>query len=508
MAALKRVLVIAGSDSSGGAGLEADQKVLAAHQCYAMTATTALTAQSTEKVFDIHVTPPDFLRKQIQACVEDIGVDVVKIGMLASEDTIHVVAEELAHYKVEKMVLDPVMVSTSGSQLLPEDAVQALRERLLPLTFILTPNFAEAKLLLRNANVNFEEPETVDQLKELACKIQRLGPKHVLLKGGHLPLSGDGHISKREEDHSAVLNVLCSEGGISTTHSPFIRSQNTHGTGCSLASAIAANLASGMSVTTAVANANAYVEAGIRSGLSLGKGSGPINHFHSLYALPFPPGGFIEYMLNRDDVKEPWRKHTEHDFVRQLAAGILDVERFKYYLVQDYIFLKHFSRANALSAYKANKLDDIKRSTEQVGHLMKEMEMHVQYCSEFGLSRRDIELSEEAPACTAYTRYVLDIGQKEDWFGLQVALLPCMIGYGVIARRLYDDPETKRDGNRYWSWIEQYVGEDYEQAVTIGRDLVEENAVRQSASRIDELAEIFIHATKMEMGFWSMGLRP
>lgn len=477
-----------------------------AHGCYAMTATTALTAQDTTKVYDIHVTPPDFLRKQIDACIDDVGVDAVKLGMLASEPSVQVVAEALKSRQIPIIVLDPVMVSTSGSQLLPEDAVQSLRENLIPLCTISTPNLPEAQLLLRNAGIVTKEPESVDDVKQLAQQVQSLGSKHVLLKGGHLPLTKDDKISKSEADHHTVLNVLCGEGKTILMKSRYVNSTNTHGTGCSLASAIASNLASGMSVERAVWQANAYVEAGIKNSVSFGKGNGPINHFHSIYTLPFPPGGFIDYLLQRDDVQSPWKAHTEHDFIKQLADGSLDVGRFKNYLIQDYLFLVHFARANALSAYKSKSLADIRKSAEQVTHLMTEMEMHIKYCEEFGLTREEIEAHEEHQACTAYTRYVLDVGQKEDWFGLQVVLLPCMIGYGQIARRLYDDPSTKREGNSYFNWIEQYVGADYEEAMRSGRAMVEEHATKQSASRIDELARIFIHATKMETGFWEMGL--
>lgn len=471
-----------------------------------MTATTALTAQNTQGVFDICVTPPTFLKTQIDLVIDDVGVDTVKIGMLASDASVSVVAEALKRHGVSKVVLDPVMVSTSGSQLLPETAVKALREELLPLSTIVTPNLPEARLLLNNAGVDFKEPECLDDVKDLAKEILKLGSRYVLVKGGHLPLTKDGRISKSEADHHTVLNILCGDGELVTIQSPYIASKNTHGTGCSLASAIAANLANGKPMEEAVRSANLYVEAGIKSSFKIGKGNGPINHFHSTYSLPFPPGGFIDYVLQRKEVQAPWLAHTEHDFVQQLAKGSLHIERFKNYLIQDYIFLIHFARANALSAYKAKTLNDVRRSAAQITHLMEEMEMHIEYCKQFGLTKEGIEANEEHPACTAYTRYVLDIGQKEDWFGLQVVLLPCMIGYGQIAQRLYDSQDTKREGNPFFNWIEQYVGEDYLEAVKNGRAMVEEHAVKQSASRIDELVDIFIRATKLETGFWEMGL--
>ncbi|KAF2834931.1 hypothetical protein M501DRAFT_1008888 [Patellaria atrata CBS 101060] len=494
---MRKVLVIAGSDSSGGAGLEADQKVIAAHGCYAMTATTALTAQNTQGVYGIHETPSEFVKKQIEACVSDIGVDVVKTGMLASATTTKVVGDALRNHNIRASVIDPVMISTSGAQLLPEEAVQELCDSILPRAMILTPNLPEAKLILKVSNKRFKEPENINDIVEIAKMLQSLGPKYVLVKGGHLPLTRDRLVSKEEADRNIVLDVLYGEGEAVLFENNYLHSNNTHGTGCSLASSIACNIAKGMSVPQAVKLANSYVEAGIRTSQQIGKGSGPINHFHSTYSLPFSPGCFIEYLLNREDVRGPWKEHTEHIFVQQLADGSLPLENFKHYLIQDYLFLIHFARANALAAYKAKSLDNIARSAKNVAHIKEELKLHLEFCDDFGLSRDEVESSEEDQ----------DIGHSEDWLGLQVALLPCLIGYGMIARRLYDDTKSVREGNRYWKWVETYVGHEYMDAVKNGSDMVEEYATKQSPSRIEELAKIFIHAIKMETGFWEMGSR-
>jgi len=150
-------------------------------------------------------------------------------------------------------------------------------------------------------------------------------------------------------------------------------------------------------------------------------------------------------------------------------------------------------------------MEDIAASAKIVAHIHNEMKLHVEYCEEFGVTKDEIEAHEESQACTAYTRYVLDIGQSEDWLALQISMAPCLIGYAHIAGRLHSDPNTKRDGNIYWRWIEAYVAEDYTQAVKVGSELLERHAVLQSPSRIEELVKIFIHATNMETGFWDMG---
>lgn len=155
-----------------------------------------------------------------------------------------------------------------------------------------------------------------------------------------------------------------------------------------------------------------------------------------------------------------------------------------------------FARATALGAYKSSSLTDIGRSVQQVVTLQEEIKLHIDFCKEQGLSVQDIESQEEDQATTAYTRYVLDIGQSQDWLALQVALLPCLIGYGIIAKRLFDDTNTLREG-RYWTWIQQYVDKEYMDAMARGSALIEEHAGKQSVARLDELAQIFIHATNV-----------
>ncbi|KAL2123833.1 hypothetical protein VTJ04DRAFT_198 [Mycothermus thermophilus] len=502
-----RVLVIAGSDSSGGAGLEADQKVLAAHGCYAMTATTALTAQNTKGVYDIHLVPPSFLRKQIDAVVEDVGVDVIKTGMLASAETIEAIADALVQHKLSTVIVDPVMIATTGARLLPQEALDVLRSRLLPLATVATPNVPEALLLLGKPD---DSVQSVADLEALARGIrQKFGSRWVLVKGGHSPFTKDLKAAKTDGERQLVVDVLVGgeqpeEVVVVKIETEYCDSRHTHGTGCSLASAIAANLAKGMDVPTAVRGGCRYVQAGIRSAPGLGGGNGPLNHFHSVYSLPFAPGHFIEYLLERPDVAPVWDRFINHPFVLAMGDGTLPLESFKGYLIQDYLYLIHFARANALASYKAASMKDIAASATIVTHIFKEMELHISYCEGFGITKEEMEATEENKACTAYTRYVLDIGHSQDWLGLQMSMAPCLLGYGVIAKQLHADPKSKREGNLYWTWIENYVGQDYVQAVKAGSELLERHAVLQSPARIEQLVKVFIHATKMEIAFWEM----
>ncbi|OAP60274.1 phosphomethylpyrimidine kinase [Fonsecaea erecta] len=518
-----RVLVIAGSDSSGGAGLEADQKVLAAHGCYAMTATTALTAQNTLGVVDIHITPPAFVGKQIDACLTDIGCDAVKIGMLASAETIQVVTEALQRNKVSTIIVDPVMVATSGAQLLPGDAVKNLRKRLLPMSTLVTPNIPEATLLLRDADVRYKSPMDLDDLKALAKMVYELGPQAVLVKGGHMPLTKDYVKATRDEDKALTVDVLYDGSGYTVIESQYLTSKNTHGTGCSLASAIAANIAlqksqsqTSPSLATATRLAVHYVTTGIKKADSLiGNGSGPINHFHNVQVLPFSAGHFIDsYLLTHPRVVRSWQAYTHHPFATAMARGTLPEALFKNYLVQDYLYLTHFARAHALAAYKSQTMAAIGASAHIVLHVQREMALHLSYCAdEFGITRAQLEdptRTKESAACVAYSRYCLDVGASQDWLALQMSLAPCLIGYGVTAARLFREPESlpTDKGNRYWRWVENYVADDYREAVRVGRELIEEHIVKQSPSRIEELIDIFVRSTEMEVRFWDFDAHP
>lgn len=200
-----------------------------------MTATTALTAQNTQGVTGIHHIPSDFVVKQIDACISDIGVDIVKVGMLASAKTVDAVADALRRHGSPIVVVDPVMVSTSGAQLLPNEAVHNLRTHLLPLTTTLTPNIPEAKMLLQNASMEVPELASLENIVEMAKKLQSLGPKYVLVKGGHLPLTCDGRISKRDADHHTIVDILYDGHQATLYQTEYHNSKNTHGTGCSLA---------------------------------------------------------------------------------------------------------------------------------------------------------------------------------------------------------------------------------------------------------------------------------
>lgn len=264
-----RVLVVAGSDSGGGAGIQADIKTLSALGAYAMTAVTAITVQNTLGVTDVHAIPPEVVAAQMRACLEDIGADAIKLGMLHSAPLIEAVAAVLADYPNIPVIADPVMVAKGGAALLQSEAVGALSEHILPKAFVITPNTEEAAVLL-GAPVHNE-----DALSSAAAALVEKFGTAVLLKGGHL--SGAG-----------VLNLLLQPDEPAQRYvSSRLDTPHTHGTGCTLASAIATGVAAGLPLARSVEHACRFVHAGIANAPGFGRGHGPIDHLSTRFRLEF-----------------------------------------------------------------------------------------------------------------------------------------------------------------------------------------------------------------------------
>jgi len=254
---IPRLLIIAGSDSSGGAGIQADLKTASALGVFGMTAITALTAQNTTGIFGVVEIEPQFVVSQIDACATDIGCDAAKTGMLGSTALIEAVASALSRHKLSPVVVDPVMIAKSGAPLLKDNAVATLKAKLLPLATVATPNLHEA------AKLSGREITSIEAMKDGARAIHDLGPKHVVVKAGHLK--------------GVAADILYDGHEFIELRSERIETKNTHGTGCMFASAIAANLAKGRSVRESVAAAKEFITVAIRCNLAIGKGHGPAN---------------------------------------------------------------------------------------------------------------------------------------------------------------------------------------------------------------------------------------
>lgn len=259
---MNKILTIAGSDCSGGAGIQADIKTITTHKMYALSAITALTAQNTTGVYGVQDSTPEFVANQLDCIFKDIVPDAIKIGMVSNAEIIDVIASKLKEYGASKIVVDPVMVSTSGSKLLSDSAMVNLINKLLPLASIITPNIPEAEVLC-----GFKINNTDDMIKA-AEFISKLTNAAILIKGGHLEDTAD--------------DLLYNNGKITWFHGEKIDNPNTHGTGCTLSSAIACNLSNNLSVEESIKNAKHYITGALKDCLNLGQGSGPLNHMFNL----------------------------------------------------------------------------------------------------------------------------------------------------------------------------------------------------------------------------------
>ena len=266
---MKKVLTIAGSDSSGGAGIQADLKTFSAQGVFGMSVITAVTAQNTQGVFAVEDMSKDIIGKQIDAIFEDIEVDAVKIGMVSQIASIEIISKKLIQYKPKNVVLDPVMISKSGFSLLLPEAKKSLIELLLPNCELITPNIPEAEAIVNEKNGTDIHILDVEGMEAAAKVISELGPKYVLVKGGHL--------------HGKAVDVLYDGNKFYHFESERIATKNTHGTGCTLSSAIAANLGLGHSIIDSIQIAKDYINIAIEHSLDIGKGVGPTNHFYTLY---------------------------------------------------------------------------------------------------------------------------------------------------------------------------------------------------------------------------------
>jgi len=260
---MKKVLTIAGSDCSGGAGIQADLKTFSAHGVFGMSAIVSVVAENTSRVIDIQDVTPDMIQSQIDAIFEDIEVDAVKIGMLSTPECMKAVADKLAQYKPNNVVIDPVMYAKNGCPLMAETAVDSLIELIIPFADVLTPNIPEAEKITGDSITSIAEMEAA------ARKLYDMGCKGVIIKGGH-----------RE---GSALDVLYDGNEFTHFETPRINTKNTHGTGCTFSSAVTSQLALGLSVKEAVSKAKEYVTTAIKHSLEIGKGNGPTHHFYELY---------------------------------------------------------------------------------------------------------------------------------------------------------------------------------------------------------------------------------
>ncbi|MHA7986586.1 bifunctional hydroxymethylpyrimidine kinase/phosphomethylpyrimidine kinase [Rathayibacter sp. CAU 1779] len=487
---IPRVLVIAGSDSSGGAGIQADLKSIAACGGYAMTAITAITAQNTRGVTRVHPVPAEMLRAQLDAIADDIRVDAVKIGMLGSSELIATVSEWLVEHRPPLVVVDPVMVATSGDRLLDPNAESALR-RLCAVADLVTPNLPELAMLA-------DEPpaENWDAALAQAVRFSTQTSAAVVVKGGHL---------EGEECPDALVDAA-SPTRVIEVPGERITTSSTHGTGCSLSSALAVLIPLRSDRARALREAKTWLAKAIQGGpaLGVGQGHGPVDHFAAVRALL--PGADREAEGARDTLDPTviaaqwWEDITdvrdaidELPFVRRLADGTLSEDVFRHYLRQDALYLRHYSRALSRASRLAPTRDEQAFwAGSAFGALEEESRLHQTW---LGDESAAIVPSE---ATRAYLDHLDRAGA--DYSVLVAALLPCFWIYQDVGTRL---AAHAHDAHPFNAWLRTYADPAFEVATHHAIEVVTRTAAGSGAERRARMQRAFRSSSRHELAFFA-----
>ncbi|WP_161958256.1 bifunctional hydroxymethylpyrimidine kinase/phosphomethylpyrimidine kinase [Arthrobacter sp. H-02-3] len=505
---IPRVLAIAGSDPSGGAGIQADLKSIAANGGYGMAAITALTAQNTQGVRAVHVPPAEFLTAQLDAISDDIGIDAVKIGMLGDAAVIDAVRTWLEKVRPAVVVLDPVMVATSGDRLLKESAEAAL-EALLPLADLITPNLAELAILLKEP-VAANWAEALAQGKRLAA----LTGTTVLVKGGHLP-GGDGAGDSAGDGCPDALVNTVGLLGQETVVVPGerIATRNSHGTGCSLSSAMATVQARVGNWEAALREVKPWLLGALReaSALDVGTGNGPVHHFHHVQdrtssqhsqhsqgTAETPAEGEFAAAL-RDGAAADLDAIYALDFIRGLADGTLPEHEFAYYLAQDAIYLNGYSRVLARAAALApTEAEQLFWARSAQTCLEVESELHRSW-----LSTRPAAAG-LGPVTKSYVDHLLAASVSGSYGVLVAAALPCFWLYAEVGATLHREflAGGAPAAHPYADWLRTYADEDFAAATRQAIAYTDAAARQASAGEREAMASAFRQSSRYEVHFF------
>ncbi len=486
-----RVLSIAGSDPSGGAGIQADLKTFAAQGVYGMAAIASLTAQNTTGVRGVFSPPASFLAEQLDAISDDITVDAVKIGMLGSADNIAVVGRWLAAHRPPFVVLDPVMVATSGDRLLDADAEDALRA-LLPQADLLTPNVAELAALVGDEPAQ-DLDEAITQGKALASTTG----SQVLVKGGHLDSSG------ADPGRQATDALVGPDGSVTVVRGRWVDTRNTHGTGCSLSSALAALRPQRDSWAAAAIDAKAWLTGALAGGVELGvgRGRGPVDHLHAL----FPASGSTQpFSTSVWQLIEPIRAAIETmPFITALADGSLPWPNFRFYLAQDAWYLREYARCLARVAALAPDQDAQEFfARASAGALEAEMALHRTLLTAHGESLPD-EASAASPITTAYLDHLHRCCATGSYAEAISSVLPCFWLYQHIGERL---GALRAAGEHpYAAWIDTYADPAFAE-LTVRAIAFSDRAARASSpAERQAMIAAFERSSRYEWMFFAQG---
>lgn len=480
--AAPRILSIAGTDPSGGAGIQADLKSIAANGGYGMAVVTALVAQNTQGVRSIHRPPVEFLTEQLDSVSDDVHIDAVKIGMLFDTETIAAVSEWLEHTNPSIIVLDPVMIAASGDRLLDESAEAALRS-LLSAAHLVTPNTPELGALV-------EQPEATDwtTAEQQAKTLSTAHNVNVLLKGGHL----DGA--------EAVDALITPSGNVTTFSAPRVETSNTHGTGCSLSSAIATIQARTDDWESTIAQAKAWLTESITAAddLHVGHGNGPISHFAGLWKRGGTGAPTAEQIASEwwDGIADIRAGIDALPFITRISEGTLAQEDFSWYLAQDALYLLDYSRVMAAaSAIAPTPAEQAFWAMNAQGAIETELELHGTW-----LASDEMFAARPSKTTTAYTDHLLATAARGSYQELIAAVLPCFWIYVDAGTRLLP---FATDDNPYALWLKTYGDEGFLDLNNRAISIVTEAAAKADPATRERMQRAFEVSAQHELDFFA-----
>lgn len=494
------VLTIAGSDSGGGAGIQADLKTFSAFQTFGSTVITCVTAQNTMGVQSIHPIPIDMIRSQLDSVLSDMNIRAIKLGMLYSVEIVETICQVLEKYNEKRIciIYDPVMVATSKDKLLDtkcrNDFVTIVKKRLLKHITLITPNIPEAESLCDMTIHN------IDDMKMAAKLLTEQGPRYALVKGGHLPFSTPPpthvvDVLYNNETWTIFSNTYQMNAGI-----------EFHGTGCTLSAAITAITSHGCSLNFAIQQAIAYVAMAIQQNHQVGNGAAVLDHINGIKATCFSfcksssnPSLFSIFIQNNFS---DWKSYTHHAFVQQAAKGTLPSHAFISYLMQDYLFLESISTACIKHEF------DSKYNTDVVDLLFKfELDAFLQLANTFGLTKSCLDNTIMSKVTKDYIDFVVHHGRSGDALSALVSMAPCIIGYSEAAKQVQ---QHQIPHGPYNPWIDIYQSKTYQNLAQKCSELIDIFYTKETPSlsiqRYISMENIFHQAVMLEIQFWNHAL--
>ena len=404
--------------------------------------------------------------------------------MVSSSELIKTISETLKKYHAKNIVVDPVMVSTSGSRLIAEDAVKTLENELLPLADVITPNIPESEIL---SGIKIHNQ---DDMLKAAEKINSDFGCAVLLKGGH--------------DVNDANDLLYSgKNKYKWFYGKRINNPNTHGTGCTLSSAIAANLSKGFNLETSVERAKDYISGALSYMLNLGQGRGPMNHAFNLNGK-FSQSQTLEKRLS-DSVSDIWEKYYSHPFVKGIESGNLDKNKFRHYMIQDFLYLNEYTKVFSLGIAKAKDNEFIKLCSSYIQAISEvELDIHKGYMGIFKVSQEEIDNTKRTLENISYTSYMIRIAYDEGAAEIMAAILSCALSYEAIAKNILKNNPEAGNHELYGNWVKCYSGDEYCSGNKILVKLLDELTENYTEEQIQHIIEIYKACSLYELEFWNM----